>query len=160
MVKSFSTSMMRSVSARRTLSPTVGPNICAYAARFILCGIFDVLADRNWSSVRELRQRSHHRLVEAISQACAAVRDKRNFTGLSRLEPHRRSRWNVQPTTKGGFSVESKSCVRLGKMVVTADLDRSVACVRDFERNCRSVLVQNDLARCWKNLAGYHPVSP
>ena len=28
-VKSFSTSITRSVSARRTLSPTVGPNICA-----------------------------------------------------------------------------------------------------------------------------------
>src|SRR5580704_19575371 len=31
--------MMMLVSARRTLSPTVGPNICAYAARSIVLGI-------------------------------------------------------------------------------------------------------------------------
>jgi hypothetical protein len=31
------------VSARRTLSPTVGPNICAYAARVMVWGILDYL---------------------------------------------------------------------------------------------------------------------
>src|SRR5262245_20957846 len=35
--------MTRSVSARRTLSPTVGPNICAYAARLIS---WDMALDR------------------------------------------------------------------------------------------------------------------
>src|SRR5215510_6080371 len=150
--------MIRSVSARRTLSPTVGPNICAYAARFILWGILDILGDPNRSSRRELWPRSHHHLVEAINDARTTIWDQRNFTGLSWLEPHGCSRWNIQAIAKGSFSVESERCVRLGKMVVTADLDRSVAGVRDFERNCRSVLVQDDVSGCWKNLARYHPL--
>src|ERR1700741_4806843 len=42
---------------------------------------------------------------------------------------------------------------------MTADLDRSVASVCDLKGDRRSVLVQNDVATCCKNLARYH-VSP
>src|SRR5215470_13100772 len=42
---------------------------------------------------------------------------------------------------------------------MTADLDRSVAGIGDFERDGCSVLVQDDLAGCRKNFTGYH-VSP
>src|SRR6266404_8199155 len=106
-----------------------------------------------------LRQCSHDRLVEAINQACAPVGDKPNFTGLARLEAHSRSRRNVQAIPKSSLSIECKSCVGLGEVIMTADLDRSVACVRDSKRDGRSILVKDNLARCWKGLARYH-VSP
>src|SRR5499425_1194461 len=41
-------------------------------------------------------------------------------------------------------------------MVMTPDLDRPVAGVSDFKLDGGFVLVQDDLARCWKNLARYH----
>src|ERR1700741_150597 len=39
---------------------------------------------------------------------------------------------------------------------MTADLDRSVASVCDLKGDRRSVLVQDDVARCCENLARYH----
>src|SRR4029077_14284100 len=140
--------MMRSESARRTLSPTVGPNICAYAAR---CIVLDILRLPRWAS-----QWSHHRFVEAINQACARVRDQPTFTRLAWLEAHSCSRRNVQAISKRSLSIESESCVRLGEMIVTADLDRSVARVRHSKRNRCSILIKDNLSRCWKNLARYH----
>src|SRR5262245_42795586 len=41
-------------------------------------------------------------------------------------------------------------------MIMAADLNRPVARVGDWTRDGGSVLVQDDLARCWKNLARYH----
>src|SRR6201993_4404335 len=98
-VKSFSTSTIKSVSARRTLSPTVGPNICAYAARFIRWGISIASSVAAKSPLRKLRQWSHDLLVEAVSKACAAVGDQRHLTGLSRLESHGGARGNVEAVT-------------------------------------------------------------
>src|SRR4029077_1291433 len=105
--------MMRSQSARRTLSPTVGPNICAYAAR---CIVLDILRLPRWRS-----QWSHHRFVEAENQTRARVRDQPNFTRLAWLEAHRCSRRNVQAIPESSLSIESESCVGFGEMIVTAD---------------------------------------
>src|SRR4029077_13019369 len=104
-------------------------------------------------------QWSHHRFVEAINQACARVRDQPNFTRLAWLEAHSCSRRNVQAISKSRLSIESESCVRLGEMIVTADLDRSVARVRHSDRDRRSTPIKDNFSRCWKNLARYH-VSP
>src|ERR1700758_30163 len=128
--------MMRSVSASRSLSPTVGPNICAYAARFIRWGILDVLGNRNSTSRLDFWQLAHHRLVEAVGHARTAIWNQPDFTRLPRLEPHGCPRRNIQAIAKSSLSVESESCVRLGKMIVTTDLDWPIACVRDFQRNC------------------------
>src|SRR5580700_10797804 len=145
-VKSFSTSIIRSVSARRTLSPTVGPNICAYAARFIVWGI-------------RLPHWSHDSLVETINQPRALIRDQRNFARLPRFETHCRSRGNVQTTPKSSLPIKRQSRVGLGEMIVTAHLDRPVTRVGDRQRDGGSIFVQDDLARCWKYFARYH-VSP
>src|SRR5258708_31898795 len=85
--------------------------------------------------------------------------DQRNFTGLARLEGQGRSRRNVQATPKSSLSIKGESRVGLSEMIMTADLDWSVACVRDSKRDGRSILVQDNLAGCRKNLARYH-VSP
>ena len=94
------------------------------------------------------RQCSHDRLVEAVNQASARVGDQPNFTGLARLEAHGRSRRNIQAIAKSSLSIEGESRVGLREMIMTADLDRSVARIGNFERNRGSVLVQDDLAGC------------
>ena len=103
-----------------------------------------------------LWQRPHDDLVEAINQAGAAIGYQPDLSGLTRLETHSSSRRNVQTIPKSSLSIEGKSRVGLGEMIMTADLDRSVACVGDFEMHGRSVLVKDNLASCWQNLARYH----
>src|SRR5262249_8321817 len=120
-VKSCSTSMMRSVSARRTLSPTVGPNIWAYASRFIAFGIF----------VPHSRQWSHDLLVEAVDEARTRIRHQRNFTRLAGLEAPCRPRRNLEPKTEGRLTIKCQSRVCFSEMVVTSHLYRSVASVSD-----------------------------
>src|SRR5262245_53164780 len=151
-VKSFSTSMTRSVSARRTLSPTVGPNICAYAARLISWDMaldrFGMVRSENscgpaalhhgghgghressfplcppWWRVSyadtttaaplrlsgsrlHLRQRTHHLLVEPEHEPRAAVGHELHLAGLARLEPHSRSRRDVEPMSDCRASIE------------------------------------------------------
>src|SRR5215510_1952227 len=145
--------MMRSVSARRTLSPTVGPNICAYSARLILRGMpVTSMILGCWY----LRQCSHDGLVEPIKQARALVGDQANFAGEARLEAHSCSRRNVQAIPKRSLSIKSEGRVGLSEMIMAADLNRSVACVGDTERYGRPILVQDDLASRRKNLARYH----
>src|SRR5262249_60512648 len=62
-VKSFSTSITRSVSARRTRSPTVGPNICAYAARLMGCDM-GLLLRLSPGHGCALRHHAHHLAVD------------------------------------------------------------------------------------------------
>src|SRR5262245_13902058 len=107
-----------------------------------------------------LRQCSHDRPVEAINHARAPVGDQPNFTGLAWLEAHSRSRWNVQAIPKSNPSIKGESRVGLGEMIMTADLDRSVAGVCDAKRDGLSILVQGNLARCRNNLARYHVQPP
>src|SRR5262245_4470273 len=107
-----------------------------------------------------LGQCSHDRLVEAINQARASIGYQQNFTGLARFEAHRRSRRNVQAIPKSSLSIKGESRVGLSEMIMTADLDRPVASVRNAKRDGRSILVQDNLARCWNNLARYHVNSP
>src|SRR5262245_18749911 len=102
------------------------------------------------------RQCAHDRLVEAVNQATAGVRDQPNFTGQTGLETHSRSSRNVQTISKSSLPIEGESRVAFSKMIVAADLDRPVACVGNRKRNICPIHVQNDLAGCWKNLAGYH----
>src|SRR5215467_11419287 len=90
------------------------------------------------SSLWRLWQRPHDDLVEAINQAGAAIRYQPDLSGLTRLEAHRRSRRNVQAIPKSSLSIEGKSRVGLGAMIMTAHLDGSVARVGDFEMDSRS----------------------
>src|SRR5512132_787676 len=53
-----------------------------------------------------LRQCSHHSLVETIHLACACVGDEGHVAGLTRLEAHGCSRWNVQAIPKCCVSIK------------------------------------------------------
>src|SRR5262245_59956076 len=110
-VKSPSTSMTRSVSARRSRSPTVRPNISAYAPRLISWDMAFVLG---------LRQRTHHQPVEPEHEPRAAVRHELHFAGLTGLEPHGRSSGDIEAISDGGVTIERQGGVRLGEMKVTA----------------------------------------
>src|SRR5262247_3309961 len=131
-VKSFWTSMTRSVSARRTRSPTVGPNICAYAARLISCGMGSILRPCR-AHGGPLRQGAHDLLVEPEHAPRAAVRHEAHLAGLARLEPHGRPRRNVEATTQRRLSIERQRRVGLREMEMTAHLNGPVAGVRDGE---------------------------
>src|SRR5262245_32553043 len=143
-VKSFSTSTRRSVSASRTLSPTVGPNICAYAARLISCGMALVL------------QRTHHLLVEPEHAPRAAVGHEPHLAGLARLEPHRRSRRDVEAISECRVSIERERSVRFSEVKVTANLNRPVASVGDREHDGRPSWIQENLAGSRKKFPWYH----
>src|SRR5262249_40560524 len=102
---------------------------------------------RNWPSPR---------LMEAASQACARVGDQLNFTGVAWLEADGCSRRNVQAIAEGSLSIEGESRIGLGEMIVTADLNRPVARVGDAKGDGCPILVEDNLARCRKNLARNH----
>src|SRR5262245_9083063 len=104
---------MRSVSARRTRSPTVGPNICAYSARVISCAMAFVFC---------LRQGPHHLPIESKHEPGATVCHELHVAGLPRLEPHGRSRRNVEAISRRGASIERERGVGFGKVKVTANL--------------------------------------
>src|SRR5262249_31999293 len=72
------------------------------------------------------------------------------------LEPHSRSRRDVEAISGCGASIERQRGVRLSEMKVTANLNRSVAGVRDREHDGRPVRIQENPAGSWKNLSGYH----
>src|SRR5260370_28105244 len=75
---------------------------------------------------------------------------------MARFEAHGGSRRNVQAIPKCYFSIKGESGVAFSEMVMTADLDRSVASVCDFESDGSSVLVQDNVAGCCEDLARYH----
>ena len=103
-----------------------------------------------------LRQGSHDRSIKAIDQARSTVGDQPNFTGLARLEAHRRSCRDVQAVSKSGLSIKGERRIRLGEMAVTANLDRSVTRVGDSKRNDRPILVQDNVTGRRKKFTRYH----
>src|SRR5262249_25530164 len=105
---------------------------------------------------RRNRQRSHHSLVKAIHDSRACVWDQRNFTTLAGLETHSGSRGNVQPISEHSLAIKLECRVGLGKVIMTANLDRPVARVGDSKRDSNSILVEDDLSGCWKKFARYH----
>src|SRR5690349_3828099 len=105
-----------------------------------------------WSS----SQRSHNGLIEAIHYSGAAVWDQRNFTSLARLKAHSCSCRNIKAVSERSLAIKLESRVRLGEVVMAADLDWPVACVGNGKGDGIAILIKDDLARCWKNFARYH----
>ena len=102
------------------------------------------------------RQRSHDAMVKAINQARPSERYERDFAGLARFESHSGSRRNIQATSKSSAPIEGESAVALSKMIMTANLDRSITGICYCKGNCRSILVEDNLARRWEYLSRYH----
>src|ERR1700756_519871 len=99
---------------------------------FLLTAVIGRIFSRALNAIGQV---SHDSLVEAINQACPSVGDERNFPGLARLEADGRSRRNVESIPKRNLSVKGESRIGLSEMIMTADLDRSVASVRHCDRN-------------------------
>src|SRR5439155_19554054 len=116
--------MTSSVSASRSRSPVVGPNIAAYAAR-----------ERRVATV--LIQRAVDAAAEADDAAGAGVGDEPHLTGLARLEPGRGPGRDIEAAAAHLVAVEPQRSVRLVKMIVRTDLDRSVAGIGDGQRDRR-----------------------
>src|SRR5262249_1441286 len=94
------------------------------------------------------RQCSHDSLVEAVDQSLADIWHKRNFANLARLKAHGCSGRNVQAISERSFPIKRESSVALGEVVMTADLNRSVAGICHFNKDGGSVSIQDNVAGC------------
>jgi hypothetical protein len=77
---------------------------------------------------------------------------------LSGLEAHGRARRNVEPVAARQPTIEGKSGVGLGKVIVGAHLDRTVARVGDAQHERRAAAIHLDLALVHKKLARSHGI--
>src|SRR6476619_2105304 len=119
MVKSCSISINSSVSARRTRSPLVGPNISAWARR----EIFIVsLSEGSLSS-----QLAHDLGVETVDDFVTRQLNQFHRALLPRFKSHRGAGDNVQTEAAGWLAVKMKCRIDLKKMKVGTDLDRPVS---------------------------------
>ena len=85
-------------------------------------------------------------VVQAEDFARAGEGDEFDFARIARLEAHRGARGNVQPKAARGFAIESQRGVHFVEMEMAADLDRTVAGVRDFDALCLEADVGLEIA--------------
>src|SRR5690606_29802044 len=86
----------------------------------------------------------------------ARVRDERDAARLPGLEAHGRAGGNVQTKPARGFAIERQRVVDLVEVVVRADLNRTIAGIRDYEHDFRAAGVQLDLAVVDEEFSGNH----
>src|SRR5437868_4340153 len=108
-MRSRSTCTNRSVSASRTRSPTVGPNISAYWRRESFKAIYDfTIYDLRFAPGRMWRtglqgllriEASVDLRIEAVDFAQAGEGDQFDAFGVAGFETHRSAGRNVQPKT-------------------------------------------------------------
>src|SRR5690242_3769630 len=137
---------MRSVSARRIRSPLVGPNISAYAARLMRCGIYFF----------SLEERAHDRAAETKHHSAAAIRYEVNFAFLTGLEPHGRTGRNVQTLSARFVTVKHECRIGFVKMVMTAHLDWPVSRIGNNYSGARKIRIELNVAIRGENLARNH----
>jgi hypothetical protein len=63
---------------------------------------------------------------------------------------------NIQAVAAGWLSIEFERFIDFIEMKVRTDLDRAIACVRHINFQNRATNIELDLARFYKNFAGYH----
>src|SRR5215831_20225394 len=81
------------------------------------------------------RQRAHYFLVESVDQPRADVRYQRYRARLSWFESHCCACRYVEATPKRSLSIKRQGAICFCKVIVAADLYRSIARVRDLQRN-------------------------
>jgi hypothetical protein len=84
--------------------------------------------------------------VKAFDDAIARIRDQRYLACLPGLKTDRRSSRNVEPLAAGRVTVEIQRGVGLKKMIVRADLDRTVAGVGNAHGGRLAAFVENDVS--------------
>src|SRR5579863_9417695 len=157
-MRSRSTCTNSSVSARRTRSPVVGPNISAYWRRVSLRGMASFPFG---PGLRPGIERAVDLRLQAVDLAQAGQGDELHALGVARLEADGGAGGNVQPEAAGGGTVEAQGVVGLEEMVVRTDLDRAVAGVGDVERDGRQAGVAVEGGRVGRrdDFAGDHGFS-
>ena len=84
-----------------------------------------------WRGLARFIQRTVHFVVQAKDFPRAGERHQFNFLRVARLEPDGGARRNVETKASRRGAVEGESSVDLEEMKMTADLDRTVAGVRN-----------------------------
>src|SRR5215469_6757563 len=106
------------------------------------------------------RQLTHYCLVESVDQHRDGIGHQRYRARLSWLESHCRACRYIEAIPKRSLSIKGQGAICFCKMIVTADLYRSIARVRNSQRNCLAATIQNDLSRRMKNLSRNHSLAP
>jgi hypothetical protein len=78
-------------------------------------------------------QSPHDHSVKTRNIAIAAVGDQRNLAGSPRFKPHSSSGGNIEAIAERSDSIKIERRVSLGKVIMTADLNRPGAGVGDPE---------------------------
>src|ERR1700722_4159525 len=105
-------------------------------------------------------QLSHHFATKAIDLSAAHERNQRDLARLSRLESHSGAGGDIEAHATDFFALELQRRIGFGKMVVRADLNRSVAAVGDGDRYRLTVRIELDLAVRNEHFAGDHHTPP
>src|SRR5699024_6076823 len=138
-VRSFSTSMISEVSARRILSPAEAPNISAYCFLVIL-NIFAHPLESSFFCFFERRlsdcviiKASFHEAVQAESSSFPANLNKAHSFCFSRFKTHCRTRRDVQPHPICQPTVELELFIYLKEMKVGSDLAGTIRCIGNID---------------------------
>src|SRR5215471_6320300 len=94
-------------------------------------------------------------IVAATDDTSTGDRDERDGLRFAGLESHGRAGGDVEAHAVRRFPVEHESRVRLDEVVMTADLDRPVAAVRDRQPSDVASLVGDDFAGRTEDLTGF-----
>src|ERR1700722_10290060 len=104
-------------------------------------------------------QLAHHVATKTVDGAFSGQRDELHVAGLSRLEAHRGAGRDVEPHAARLLAVELQRRIGLEKLVLGADLDRTVAGIGDRERHRLAAGIELDLAVLDEEFAGDHLAS-
>jgi len=76
---------------------------------------------------RGRRERSHDSLPESVDLPRAGIGNKTGFPRLAGFETHGGPRRDVEPVAEGELPIEGEGRVALRKMIVTSNLNWSIA---------------------------------
>src|SRR5438552_157703 len=87
---------------------------------------------------------SVHLRVEAVDFTGAGERDEFHFPGVTRFKANGRSCGNIQAKASRCGAVETQRLVGLEEMVMRADLNWTIARVRNDERYCGEIKIRSE----------------
>src|ERR1700761_4808270 len=101
-------------------------------------------------------KRSHDQAVEAVHNPVSGKRDEFYRAFLTRLEPHRRSRRDVEPEAARRCAIEGERRVDFEEMKMRADLHWPVAGIRHHHLHRFATRVEFEFAVVDQVFAGDH----
>ena len=87
--------------------------------------------------------------TKAVDIALARKVNELHRALLARLKAHRHARGNIEPHAARCITLKAKGGVGFGKVVVRADLNRTIRCVLNHEAQGTPTGVEGVVVRMW-----------